>query len=361
MEVQPNESVAVRRGFDAAVAAREHDYLNRWPFAREIFGIATTGPKDWSVRIGVYGQWGSGKTSVLTFIKLMAAADHIVVPFNPWQFGSTDELWRSFVTVIFHAIENALGEKQQGWAWRGFKRISSKAAGAAAPDISRLIGLWKREAGTATQTGLAYVRHFLRFGPNDVKQLGEILGDRRIIVLVDDLDRTDPKLVPEMLFALKEIMDVQGMAFVCAFEQVVVGKGLGRFHPGFGDGLDFLEKIIDYPRWLPDPTVEGLVRLAAADAAEYCPYVPTADLGDAICLLPRNPRAVRQFVRLLRLLEPQIRRHRPDEIHWSILLAANVVKVRFPQIASEIFGNEKLWTPIYESKLEHDEEKKEQR
>jgi hypothetical protein len=31
---------------------REHDYLNRWPFAQEIYGIATTGPRDWSVRSG---------------------------------------------------------------------------------------------------------------------------------------------------------------------------------------------------------------------------------------------------------------------------------------------------------------------
>ena len=28
-------------GFDAAVGNREHDHLNRWPFAREIYGIAS--------------------------------------------------------------------------------------------------------------------------------------------------------------------------------------------------------------------------------------------------------------------------------------------------------------------------------
>jgi hypothetical protein len=30
------------QGFDAAVAKRQQDHLNRWPLAREIYGIATT-------------------------------------------------------------------------------------------------------------------------------------------------------------------------------------------------------------------------------------------------------------------------------------------------------------------------------
>jgi KAP family P-loop domain len=360
METQNDRSVSVRPGFDAAVAAREHDHLNRWLFAREIFGIATTGPEDWSVRVGIYGEWGSGKTSVLRFIGVMAANEHIAIPFNPWQFRSTDQLWRNFVKAIFYGIEKALGERQQGWMRRRIKGFSLGVADAAT-DVSTLLGLWKKEASAAAETGLAYLKRFLSFRPADLKQLSAILGKRRLIVLIDDLDRTDPKLVPEMLFALKEIMDVPGMAFVCAFDPAVIGKVLGQFHPGFGDGLDFLEKIIDYPRWLPDPSIGGLIRLAAADAAEYCPYVPTADLRDAVSLLPRNPRAVRQFVRLLALLRPQIQRHRADEISWPFLLAANVIKVRFPEIASEILGNESFWTSIYETKLGKDEREAEQK
>jgi predicted KAP-like P-loop ATPase len=126
----------------------EHDYLNRWPFAREIFGIVTTGPKDWSVRIGIYGQWGSGKTSVLTFIDRMAAAsDQIVVHFNPWQFASTDELWRSFVTVIFREIEKVLGERQHGSRRRSIKKFFTGAA----TDIPEIIELWRKEAAAAAR------------------------------------------------------------------------------------------------------------------------------------------------------------------------------------------------------------------
>ena len=33
-----------------------------------------------------------------------------------------------------------------------------------------------------------------------------------------------------------------GVSFVCAFDPVVVGRVLGVGHPGFGDGLKFLDK-----------------------------------------------------------------------------------------------------------------------
>ena len=69
-----------RCGFDSAAASRDQDHLNRWPFAREIYEVATNGPKDWSVRVGVYGEWGTGKTSVLKFIETLSQKDdHVVV------------------------------------------------------------------------------------------------------------------------------------------------------------------------------------------------------------------------------------------------------------------------------------------
>jgi predicted KAP-like P-loop ATPase len=89
-------------GFDAAVRRREDDFLNRWPLAKEIYGIAITGPQDWSVRVGIYGEWGTGKTSVLEFISEMAKQDgQILVRFNPWEHSTKDSLWRSFVLTVF--------------------------------------------------------------------------------------------------------------------------------------------------------------------------------------------------------------------------------------------------------------------
>jgi len=119
-------------------SAREHDYLNRWPFAQEIYGIATTGPRGWSVRIGVYGEWGTGKTTVLNFVRVMAKPDgHVVVAFNPWQFRSTDDLWREFVRTIYRHLQDAAGGKLGGNLGRRAKLLSVPSMGS--PDFCRTL------------------------------------------------------------------------------------------------------------------------------------------------------------------------------------------------------------------------------
>src|SRR5947207_943144 len=111
----PPSQEAKPAGFDAAVKRREEDYLNRWPFAQEIYGVATTGPADWSVRIGIYGEWGTGKTSVLEFIAAMAERDeHTLIRFNPWQYATKDVLWREFISAVYNKPIFASMERA-GW------------------------------------------------------------------------------------------------------------------------------------------------------------------------------------------------------------------------------------------------------
>lgn len=331
-------------GIDSPVKSREDDCLNRWPLAQEIYGIATTGPIEWSVRVGIYGAWGTGKTSVLEFIAYLARRHaQCVIRFNPWQYSTKAELWRAFVLSIVNEptlVEKIAGKNKivaKDWVSRLFPARSIASAG---------ISIWNDKVGQAVGEGLGLVKKYFSFGPNDLKLLQDKLGDKRIFIIIDDLDRTAPELVPEILFALKELMDIPRFAFVCAFDPDVVGETLAQYHPGFGDGLKFLEKIIDYPRWLPEAQEEGLFRIASQEADRYCDYVPKSALREAISFLPRNPRAVRQFIRLIALLKPQIQRHSESELHWPVILAANVIKIRAPKLADVLLGDNEFWGSI---------------
>src|SRR5437870_1724172 len=314
-----------QRGFDAAVKRREDDYLDRWPFARELYGIAVRGPLEWSTRIGVYGEWGTGKTSVLEFVAAMAKAEgHIVIWFNPWEHSTKDALWCAFVLKVMGepVLRNIKGARkarikgQFRRLWQGTKFIEAG------------VQIVHDKTGKLVDTGLDLVRKLFSFSADDLKALRDSLGEKRVLILIDDLDRTAPELVPEILFALKELMNTPSFSFICAFDPGVVGQVLGDYHKGFGDGLKFLDKIIDYPRRLPPAPQEGLINLAVSEAKRLASYVPEQALRDAVPLLPANPRAVRQFIRLLTLLRPQIERHYDRELHWPIILAANVIKIR---------------------------------
>jgi hypothetical protein len=349
-----------RSGFDAPARRRDQDHLNRWPFAREIYMAAISGPKDWSVRIGLYGEWGTGKTSVLEFVSAMANKhDHVVVWFDPWEYSSKAVLWREFVLKIFRALEDKVGGVVQAGDARR-KALLNKVSGTVKSIGASLVGALNESAGKVTDAGLHFVKDHFAFGPDDLRSLSEVLGERRIIVLIDDLDRTAAELVPEILFTLKQLMDVPGFSFVCAFDPLVVGQVLAKDHPGFGDGLKFLEKVIDYPRWLPSAPANSLVELALHEAKIHCPFVPDPALRDAVPLLPPNPRAVRQFIRLIAMIRPQIDRHHADELQWPVVLAANILKVRYPQLADPLLRNDAFWESwrhaTFGSKKTNDEE-----
>ena len=64
-----SENVASPTGYDAAVEVRELDDYQRWPVAMAISNVIDTAPREWSTRIGLYGQWGDGKTTVLNFLQ----------------------------------------------------------------------------------------------------------------------------------------------------------------------------------------------------------------------------------------------------------------------------------------------------
>lgn len=336
-----------RLGFDTPVSKVSDDHLDRWPLAREIYSVAVNGPLDWPVRIGVYGEWGTGKTSVLEFVASMAESEeHIVVWFDPWAFRSPSELWKAFVLAVGAAAES----KKGGITAAGDTRRKAMLAGLA--EVFHPAFKFATEGSQALiERGLGYLKKFFEIGPKDITKLKQHLGDHRILVLVDDLDRTAAELVPEILFALKEVMTLPGFAFVCGFDPVVVGKVLGGYNAGFGDGLQFLEKIIDYPVHLPPVTAEGLARLASSDGQVQCPFVPESALREAVPLLPQNPRAIRQFIRLLALLRTQVDRHYERELRWPVIIAAAVMRVRYPRAARVLFQDQSFWMGVQHDKL----------
>ncbi len=214
--------------------------------------------------------------------------------------------------------------------------------------------MWNEKVGDLTKDGFALVQKHLSSGAEDLASLRHVMNEKRVFVIVDDLDRTAAELVPDILYALKEVMDIPGFSFICGFDPSVVGEVLGDKHPGFGDGLKFLEKIIDYPIWLPPVTVEGLAKIALADRQRHCPYVPVEDLKEVLPSLPQNPRAIRQFLRLLALLRSQTDRYHDYELRWSIILAASAIKVCYPKIAYLLLRDEPFWHELVQKYMRRD-------
>src|SRR5690606_17639099 len=101
---------------DSPIHVPEEDRFSRWPFSERLANVINTRRDPSSIIIGIYGAWGEGKTSVLNFIEHAFQGQKEVVcrRFNPWRYGTEEQLLQGFFLMIADAIDTDIitkGEK----------------------------------------------------------------------------------------------------------------------------------------------------------------------------------------------------------------------------------------------------------
>jgi hypothetical protein len=337
MPREESQNETAKAGPDAPVTLRSQDHLQRWRVARKIHELIRTSPLHWSLRIGVYGHWGEGKTTVLRFIETMAREDgYPVAWFNPWSIKDRNSMWKE----LSAAVDLALGRSKVTEA--RLKKAGEKLIEVldVAAEVHWAGKALKSLAGSTLEEAVAIDRA-------DVEQaLTETLGELRLLIMIDDVDRADPEILPYILLALRELLDLPQSAFVLALDPDVVSEALGSVHRGWRDGLAFLEKIVDFPFWLPQPTQKDLRSLVQAELRDYGSFVDQSALYEIAELLPTNPRRLKQFLRMLWPLRPVIMRHDPDELSWIGILICNLLCMENEGLVRNLATSEPLLREI---------------
>src|SRR5690606_37868368 len=70
------------------------------------------------------------------------------------------------------------------------------------------------------------IERILRLSDEDITAIRNALGSRRVIVIVDDLDRADNILIPKLLLAMRELFDLPGFSFLVPFDKSKVVRAL---------------------------------------------------------------------------------------------------------------------------------------
>src|ERR1700733_11034132 len=97
---------AMHGSLDSPRLDLKDDVLNRHRIAKEIYRIICSQAAHHSVRIGLFGDWGYGKTTIAYWVDAMAASDkNVVVWFNPWSVQDLSELWLSFSVALRDALQ----------------------------------------------------------------------------------------------------------------------------------------------------------------------------------------------------------------------------------------------------------------
>lgn len=97
---------------DTPIKAREQDLIGRTPFAERLADILKSAAGPESLVIGLYGPWGSGKTSVINLVENALSrkdddgkAGVSVVRFEPRNYLTSEQLLAQFLKEVGSALD----------------------------------------------------------------------------------------------------------------------------------------------------------------------------------------------------------------------------------------------------------------
>src|SRR5712692_1786296 len=296
---------------DRPISELAEDFLDRDAFAQNIADLILHAPPQGSLRIGVYGGWGEGKTSVLKLIHgHLCDAGHVCVWLTPWISSNREEVVEQLVRAIAAELQIDIDKLDVA---KGTVQLAERLRKPAA-EINIKFKLAESVFGPIVQRYLdkkAAGQWYIL-----LSEIEKGLSGRKLIVFVDDLDRVRPELVPNMLLTLREGLDQPDYFYVMALAPEVIERGLKMVHEGWGGPREFLEKIVELPKYLPRPTAEERHRFTSALLQTLGSSMDAAAIMDLAPLLSDNPRKLKLFLRYVASLKGLLSRFSPGELDW---------------------------------------------
>lgn len=214
--------------------------------------------------ISIQGDWGSGKTSMMSMVKEQLGDSVIPVWFNTWQysqFNMSDDLAISFLGRLIKSLQveqsvssNALN-KTFAMAYKAIKKagriaVDHFAGGEVLSQLDELAQSFSKGEDDVAEAINNLKDEFQKC----VNAKLEESGKDRLVVFVDDLDRLNPGKAVELLEVLKVFLDCKRCVFVLAIDYSVVSQGVKEKYGsliGEDKGKSFFDKIIQVPFKMP--------------------------------------------------------------------------------------------------------------
>jgi hypothetical protein len=288
--------------------------------------------------VGIFGSWGSGKTTLMQEIQRRLATAVVCVEFNAWRYEREPQLLIPLLDTVRGALvewaahqDADTRERVRTAAHKVGRIIRGLAAGLSGEvgllgavkvsyDVGKSIDVLTA-SGEPEQPQSLYVAAFRELSQT-FADLGA-QGVTRIVVFVDDLDRCLPENALDVIESVKLFFDLPGFIFVMGLDQDVVQRAVRtRFpdtpRPASEIGApasaitreeqlasDYVEKIFQVPYRLP-PMVSGQLN-SLLEAMYQEAELPPGQLDDFRKHVPDhlryvavrgqiNPREVKRFL-----------------------------------------------------------------
>ena len=343
---------------DRPILKSEQDRLGRSQFTKYLARCMLDQNNHESLAIGLFGGWGSGKTSIinLTIEELGIAASSlvdeekpIILNFSPWSYSGQHQLLYAFFKRLSSAIrqstflENANQITQLLDLYVSFFTHQTNAK----PLPSK-----KQIAGWESGRDLTHIK----------AELNHVLSKQKhkFIIFIDNISRLESNEINQIFQITKSIGDYANTIYVLAMDKDHVAHAMSRIHQD--DGKQYLDKLVQLSFDLPVISRQDVEKILLDRLSDVMKFVPKnswnteywSDLYHAsLKHIFHHCRDITHYVNSLIFSYPRVK----EIVNPVDFFAITAIKVFSPQVYSGIRNNKDLFTDLISAVYEADQDK----
>jgi|SRR5882724_9110547 len=276
----------------------DQDFLNFTEVADQIVAL-TQNESMLPISIGVFGTWGTGKSTVLRLVESrLPAGKHAIVKFDAWLYQGFDDARAALMEVVSSRLldlsksnetllqkANTLAGRVNyfralslvtdfgvsmafgippGFISRGVDALSNLAQGEGKSDDIDTVKQDAKQAVGALRGLLKPAEK--KTPPKEIQafrnEFGDLLAglDTTLVLFIDNLDRCLPDVAIGTLEAVRLFLFMPRTAFIIAADEDMIRHSVGKHFndPVSSHVRDYLDKVIQVPMRVPQVSAEDL-------------------------------------------------------------------------------------------------------
>ena len=265
----------------------DYDLLDRQSIINQLYNTILRCYPAKTFTIGLDGKWGSGKTTIINNVLKLIKKNKIdnyfvVVKFDPWEYNDEKAMLKSLIEQIL--INTDLNEEIENLDLL----------------VNSIIGVIfsnsKKYIVPIINSEIKNVRSKIKF--ENIINNYLIKHDKRMILIIDNLDRIDSDKIKFMLKIISTTLNLKNTISILLYDDLIIQKELDKCFGTEDSNIKYMEKIVQLKIDIPQIDVNRIEDLKNTISNNLMydnfPIIQKEILGDNIAF--NDIRELKRFI-----------------------------------------------------------------
>jgi HEAT repeat protein len=236
------------------------DALGFQPYVDSLYTVIVS-PGITPFTIGIYGKWGTGKTSLMRMLqeKLDKEENIKTIWFNAWKFEKEKDIWVALIQTLLNEIEvkdeskieeakKIIKKLRHGINWTQMAEFVTSIA-LQRPDFDKLSQALDYNVRSRIESIYDFEKEF--------EKLVDLSGVNRLVIFIDDLDRCKKEATLNILEVIKLFLYSKKCVYALGLDYEKICEAIqSQFSEDVAE--EYLDKIVQLPFFIPRVKFENM-------------------------------------------------------------------------------------------------------